>query len=31
MEHGQPDPRKLGIGIGKIEIGDTGGDEQANN
>jgi phosphoglycerol transferase len=31
MEHGQPDPRKLGIGIAEIEIGDAGGGEQASN
>jgi phosphoglycerol transferase len=31
LERGQPDARKLGIGIGEIEIGDTGGGEQANN
>ncbi|MCS0606739.1 glycosyltransferase family 39 protein [Massilia solisilvae] len=29
--HGQPDPRRIGIGISEIEIGDTGGDGLANN
>lgn len=29
--HGQPDPRRIGIGISEIEIGDTGNDGQAGN